>query len=100
MKLFVLFLLAASTLLAQEPAAPTPATPPREIAGHRTVLGAQASARPNPIPVRSVYGAGRDWVRQPYRLAVLLVEFTDQKHEPAHSSALYDELLFSRDKYL
>lgn len=90
----LIFLAAATTLLAQ-----APASAPREIAGHRTVSGAQASARPQPIPVRHVYGAERDWVRQPYRLAVVLVEFSDTKHAEAHTAAFYDQLLFSRGQY-
>jgi M6 family metalloprotease-like protein len=92
---FLFLLAAAATLFAQEPAGA-----PGEISGYRTVLGAQASARPNPISPRYVYGADRDWMRQPYRLAVLLIEFSDKKHEAAHSPSLYEELLFSRGKYL
>jgi M6 family metalloprotease-like protein len=95
MKLSLLLVIAAVTpLLAQGPAVPL-----REIAGHRTVLGAQVSARPNSIPARYIYEAGRDWLRQPYRLAVLLVEFNGTQHVSAHTAALYDELLFSCDKY-
>jgi hypothetical protein len=86
---------AATTVLAQEPPGPA-----REIAGHRTIHGAQVSTRPNPIPARYVYGAERDWQRQPYRLAVLLVEFSDTKHADVHTEPFYDELLFSRGKYL
>ena len=73
---------------------------PREIAGHRTVSGAQASSRPNPIPARFVYGADRDWQQQPYRLAAVLVEFRDVKHEDAHPPSFFDRLLFSRRQYL
>lgn len=94
MKLTLLLLAAATTLLAQDPA-----SPPREIDGHRTIHGAQLSARPNPIPPRYIYGAERDWVRQPYRLAAILVELSDTKHEEPHTAAFYDELLFSRDRY-
>ena len=88
-------ILAAATLFAEEPPGG-----PREIAQHRTVHGARASVRANPIPVRYVYGAARDWRRQPYQLAVLLVEFSDKIHEGAHTAAFYDKLLFSRGAYL
>ncbi|MBM3861290.1 MAG: M6 family metalloprotease domain-containing protein [Verrucomicrobia bacterium] len=88
-------ILAAATLFAEEPPGG-----PREIAQHRTVHGAQASVRPNPIPVRYVYGAARDWRRQPYQLAVILVECSDRKHEGAHTAAFYNKLLFSRGEYL
>lgn len=74
-------------------------SPPREIAGHRTIAGAQLSARTNPIPVRYVYGPERDWRQRPFRAAVVLIEFPDKKHETAHSAALYEKLLFSRDEY-
>ena len=73
---------------------------PFEIRGYRTIHGAKKSLRPNSIPARFVYGANRDWLRQPYRLAVLLVEFSDTKHAAIHTAAFYDELLFSKDKYL
>ncbi len=91
MRLLAILLLTAATLLAENPA---------EIAGHRTIHGAQASARSNPIPVRHVYGAERDFVRQPYRLATLLVEFSDRRHEDNHTAAFYEKLLFSRGEYL
>lgn len=90
-----LFLATAVSLLAEEPADHA-----LEIEGYRTIHGAQVSARPNPIPPRYVYGAERDWVRQPYRLAVLLVEFSDRKHAEAHTAPFYNELLFSRGQYL
>ncbi|MEA3209527.1 MAG: hypothetical protein QOE70_2584 [Chthoniobacter sp.] len=92
---FPLLIAATATLLGQDPAGPSV-----EIAGHRTVHGAQITARPNPIPARYVYGAERLWRQQPYRLATVLVEFSDTKHAPAHPAAFYDKLLFSRGEYL
>ena len=91
---FLLFIAATATLLAQEPAGPL-----HEIVGHRTIHGAHASARPVPIPTRYVFDEKRDWVKQPLRLAVVLIEFSDKKHEAIHSPAFYDGLLFSRDQY-
>lgn len=67
--------------------------------GYRTIYGAKVSPRPNPIPSRYVYGEERDWHRKPYRLAAILVEFSDKKHEAAHTAAMYEKLLFSRDEY-
>jgi M6 family metalloprotease-like protein len=72
---------------------------PREIDGSRTIHGAEVSARPNPIPARYVYGADRDWTLRPYRLAAVLVEFQDRRHEDVHTAAMYDRMLFSRDEY-
>ena len=72
---------------------------PREIDGSRTIHGAEVSARLNPIPARYVYGADRDWTLRPYRLAAVLVEFQDRKHEDVHTAAMYDRMLFSRDAY-
>jgi len=91
--LLLLFVSTAATLLAQEP-------PAREIAGFRTIDGAQVSTRPDPIPVREVYEAGRDWRKQPFRLAVMLVEFSDRKHAEAHTASFYDGMLFSKGTYL
>lgn len=91
MRFFVSLCLVMATLLLAEG--------PREIDGYRTVAGAQVSARANPVPVRYVYAPERDWVRQPYRLAVLLVEFSDTKHAEVHSAAFYERLLFSRREY-
>lgn len=76
-----------------------PSDSSREISGHLTVLGAKASKRPNPVPPHYVYGAERDWQKQPFRVATLLIEFTDVKHEAVHSRAFYEKMLFSRDKY-
>ena len=95
MKLVLLFFISTSTMLFAQ----SPVDAPREIAGHLTVHGAKVSARPNPISVRHVYDAERDWVQKPFRLATVLIEFKDKKHADIHTSAFYDELLFSRDKY-
>ena len=90
------FLLAlfASVLLAQEPA-----DRPLSISGHLTVHGAQASVRPCPVPTSFVYGADRDWQKRPFRVAALLIDFADKKHEAVHSAAFYEKMLFSRDEY-
>lgn len=72
----------------------------REIQGHKTVVGATASSRPTPVPPRYVFGADRDWHKQPFRVAVVLIDFSDKHHEAVHSAELYDKLLFSRGKYL
>ena len=87
--------LTATPLLAQN----KPADTQREIGGYHTVIGARVSPRPVPIPPRFAFDAKRDWVKQPFRLAVVLVEFSDTKHTAIHSAAFYDGLLFSRDKY-
>ncbi len=71
----------------------------KEIAGYRTVEGAEVSARALPVAARYVYGKEREWRKQPYRLAVIMVEFSDQKHEAAHTAAFYEELMFSRQTY-
>ncbi|MEN3940885.1 M6 family metalloprotease domain-containing protein [Prosthecobacter sp. SYSU 5D2] len=89
-----LALITASALFAEAPAG----TPP-SIAGHFTVSGAQVSTRPNPVPPRHVFGADRDWQKQPLRVATLLIEFADQKHQAVHSAAFYEKMLFSRDEY-
>lgn len=87
---FKALLLLAPTLHAQEP---------REIGGHLTIHGVQASPRPNPVPPRHVFDAGRDWQKQPFRVAAVLVEFADKKHEAVHSAAFYEKMLFSRGEY-
>ena len=92
--IFLALVLTSAPLLAQNPA-----DTPREIAGHRTIHGAQVSARPMPIPTRYVFDEKRDWVKQPFRLAVVLIEFSDKKHTDIHSAAFYDGVLFSRDQY-
>ncbi len=84
----------ATTALAQ-----ASADAPIEIAGHRAIHGAQVSTRPNPVPPRHVYGAERDWQKQPFRAAVVLIEFPDKKHEAVHSAAMYEKMLFSREEY-
>ena len=78
----------------------TPTDAPREIDGHLSIRGAQVSVRPSPIPVRHVNDADRDWSRKPYRLAVVLIEFQDRRHEDVHTAAMYDTMLFSRNAYL
>ena len=87
--IFLALVLTSAPLLAQNPA-----DTPREIAGHRTIHGAQVSARPMPIPTRYVFDEKRDWVKQPFRLAVVLIEFSDKKHTDIHSAAFYDGVLF------
>ena len=52
-----------------------------------------------PIPPRYVFDPKRDWVKKPFRLATILIEFSDRKHAEIHSPDFYDTLLFSRDKY-
>ena len=89
----------AIVLTASQLLATTSDDAPRVVAGYRTILGARVSDRPLPIPIRHVYAEGRDWVKQPLRLATVLIEFSDKKHDDIHSSAFYEELLFSRDKY-
>ena len=91
----ILIVLAAAPLLAQN----KPARTQPEIGFHHTILGARAPERPVPIPIRYVYDEKRDWVKQPLRLAVVLIECSDKKHEAIHSASFYDELLFPRDKY-
>ena len=91
----LVFVLTTVPLLAEE----KPADTQREINGYRTVIGASESTRPMPIPPRIVFEPNRDWVKQPFRLATVLIEFSDKKHTDIHSPAFYDELLFSRDKY-
>ena len=92
--IFLALVLTSAPLLAQNPA-----DTPRKIAGHRTIHGAQVSVRPVPIPPRYVFDEKRDWVKQPFRLAVVLIEFSDKKHTDIHSAAFYDGVLFSREKY-
>ena len=70
-----------------------------ELSGHRTVRGAKLSSRPCPIPVRYVYGEDRDWIRQPYRLGVVLIDMRDTKHAPAHTASWAEQMLFARDQY-
>ena len=72
---------------------------PLEISGHCTIHAAHASARPNPVPSHYVFGAGRDWQKQPFRVATVLIEFPDKKHDAVHSAEMYQRMLFSRDEY-
>lgn len=73
--------------------------PPTEILGHRTVQGAEVASRPSPIPVRYIRGQDRDWIRQPYRLGVVLIEMGDTKHAAAHTASMVEQMLFSREQY-
>ena len=49
--------------------------------------------------MRYVFGADRDWTQKPFRVATVLIEFADKKHEALHSAAMYEKMLFSRDEY-
>ena len=61
---------------------------------HRAIHGAQVSVRPMPISPCYVFAEKRDWVKQPFRLAVVLIEFSDRKHAGIHSAAFCDRLLW------
>ncbi len=88
--LFLLRFAAAGPVRAGNP-------PPVAIDGHRTVDGAVVSDRPDPVPVAHAYGPGRDWRADPFRLAVILVDFADVRHRDGHDAAFYRRLFLGGD---
>jgi M6 family metalloprotease-like protein len=73
---------------------------PAEIDGYRTVHSAKTIEWKKPVPVRAVFGKERDFQKNPFKLAVLLIDFSDTNHVAGHDAKFYDTLLFSKETYL
>jgi M6 family metalloprotease-like protein len=52
-----------------------------------------------PTPVVGLFAKGRDFIKQPFKVGIILVEFADVKHKPAHTPLFYQTYYFADRTY-